>query len=98
MEKVTKGNDFAKVDFVFDRFENKIYEYTLYNIDYKVEQTLNMVTIEPLRYDNGLWQKLEAYKLVELYEKGMLQGKLKELASRLDEDANPVIMLAKPKR
>lgn len=98
MEKVTKGSDFAKVDFVFDRFENKIYEYTLYNIDYKAEQTLNMVTIEPLRYDNGLWQKLEAYKLVELYKKGMLQGKLKELASRLDEDANPVIMLTKPKR
>lgn len=39
---------------------------------------------------------LDAFRLVEIYEKGQLKdGKLKEIASRLDEDDNPVIMLVK---
>jgi hypothetical protein len=43
-------------------------------------------------------QKLEAYVLVEAYEKGRLKGRLKDVAAGLDEESNPVIMLAKHKR
>jgi hypothetical protein len=43
-------------------------------------------------------KKLEADELIEAYEKGQLKGKLKEIAAGLDEDSNPVIMLAKYKK
>ncbi len=36
--------------------------------------------------------------LVEACEKGQLKGKLKDIAAGLDEEANPVIMLAKYKK
>ena len=41
---------------------------------------------------------LDAYQLVEAYEKGELKGKLKEIAAKLDEEDNPVIMLVKHKK
>ncbi len=42
---------------------------------------------------------LDAFRLVEIYEKGQLKdGQLKEIASRLDKDDNPVIMLIKQKK
>ncbi|MDO4754716.1 MAG: 6-bladed beta-propeller [Parabacteroides sp.] len=40
-------------------------------------------------------QYYPAYKLIELLEADKLQGELKEIASKLKEDDNPVIMLAK---
>ena len=39
-----------------------------------------------------------AYELVEANEEGKLKGRLKEIASTLDEEDNPVIMLMKQKR
>jgi len=42
--------------------------------------------------------QLKAHELVEAYEKGQLKGKLKEIAATLDEESNPVIMLAKYKK
>ena len=45
---------------------------------------------------NGhIMQYYSAYRLVELYKEGKLQGELKEIASKLGEDDNPVLMLAK---
>jgi hypothetical protein len=41
---------------------------------------------------------LEAYKLVEDYKKGLLKGRLKEIAATLDEEDNPVIMMIKQKK
>ena len=46
----------------------------------------------------ALVQKLEAYELVEAYEKGKLKGKLKEIAAGLNEESNPVLMLIKYKK
>ena len=45
--------------------------------------------------NNCIMHYYPAYQLVELYEKGKLQGELKEIASKLSEEDNPVIMLAK---
>ena len=39
--------------------------------------------------------KMKAFELIEANNQGKLKGKLKEIADRLDEDANPVIMLVK---
>ena len=52
----------------------------------------------PLNDEIASWQILEAYQLVEDYEKGKLKGKLKEIASKLDKEDNPVIMLIKYKK
>lgn len=45
--------------------------------------------------DNCLLQNYPAHFLMELNEKGALKGELKEIASKLNEDDNPVLMLAK---
>ena len=44
------------------------------------------------------WLRLESHSLVEDYKKGVLKGKLKDIASKLDEEDNPVIMLIKHKK
>ncbi len=44
---------------------------------------------------NSVLQFYSAYKLKELYEIGKLTGELKEIASKLNDDDNPVLMLAK---
>lgn len=46
----------------------------------------------------ALVQKLEAYELIEAYQKGHLKGRLKEIAAGLEEDSNPVLMLIKYKK
>lgn len=44
---------------------------------------------------NCIMECYPAYNLIELDEKGVLQGELKEIASQLNAEDNPVIMLAK---
>ena len=41
---------------------------------------------------------LDAPQLVEAFQVGALKGHLKEIASALNEESNPVIMLIKPKK
>ncbi|MBR5885000.1 MAG: 6-bladed beta-propeller, partial [Bacteroidaceae bacterium] len=43
----------------------------------------------------SIMQYYPAYRLIELYKEGKLQGELKKIASKLGEDDNPVLMLAK---
>ena len=44
---------------------------------------------------SSVLQVYSAYRLKELYESGKLTGELKEIASKLNDDDNPVLMLAK---
>ena len=57
-----------------------------------------MSMIKPINHEIASWYSLEAYQLVESYNKGELKGILKEIASKLNEDSNPVIMLIKYKK
>ena len=43
------------------------------------------------------FQSLSADQLVEGYQNNELKGRLKEIAGRLNEESNPVIMLVKHK-
>lgn len=45
--------------------------------------------------ENTILQYYAAYKLKGLYEQGLLRGELKDIASKLQEEDNPVLMLAK---
>jgi|GEM_PF-2332486 hypothetical protein len=58
----------------------------------------NAIVVMNQNSDIALWQKYEALDLVDDLEKGELKGKLKDIAATLDEESNPVIMLAKYKK
>ncbi|MDR1114703.1 MAG: 6-bladed beta-propeller [Tannerella sp.] len=93
---------FPRTDLVYDRQENALYRYVAYNADFTDKKPVNLTYGNGITLINGseiaFLQKLEAYELVEAYEKGRLKGRLKEIAAGLDEESNPVIMLAKHKK
>ena len=96
----TTQQGFPGTDLIYDRQENALFEYTVYNDDY-VNKTL--ISIKPSRprpvnKDIATWQVLETYQLVEAYAKGELKGRLKEIAAELDVEDNPVMMLVKHKK
>ena len=67
------------------------------------DEPLNLVgQFTPLPYLNNrngiaFLSRMEAPGLVEAYEDGKLQGPLKEIAADLEEESNPVIMIARYK-
>jgi len=85
-------------ELMYDKEENALFQFTVYNDDYSVKRPVSM-TSRPFSYEIESAIDLQAYRLVENYRKGYLKdGKLKEIAARLDEEDNPVIMLVKHKR
>jgi hypothetical protein len=107
MQTVKKTYDFGadsgfpRTDLMYDRQENAIFECIVFNDDFKDKRSLSLVYEMPMftfaNKDIAFMKRLEANELVEAYEKGLLKGKLKEIAATLDEESNPVIMLVKYK-
>lgn len=88
------GRGFPHLDLVYDRQTNKVFKVTVLNADFTTRETVNMIR----NAQNGsiaCIQTLQAHKLIEANEKNELTGKLKEIASKLDEDSNPVLMIMK---
>ena len=82
---------------MYDKQEKAIFESIVYNDDYVNKRRVFMG--KSLNDEIAFLQTLEAYRLVESYKNGELKdGKLKEIAAKLDEEDNPVIMLVKHKR
>lgn len=82
--------------------EDAIFECVVYNNDFVDQTPVDMW------YEHGILKiinndgiafikKLEANELVEAYGKGKLKGRLNEIAAGLNEESNPVIMVAKYK-
>ncbi|MDR0431110.1 MAG: 6-bladed beta-propeller [Tannerellaceae bacterium] len=93
-----KGSGFYTDDLMYDREENALFQFTVYNDDYTEKRTVAM-TSRSLNSEIECAANLDAYRLVENYRKDQLkEGKLKEIASKLDEEDNPVIMLLKHKK
>lgn len=82
---------------MYDRLENSLFIPKIYNGDYTSKREVDM-TSRPLDQEFVIGQPLQAHELAEAYGKGRLKGKLKEIAAKLDEESNPVIMLAKYKK
>ena len=103
MQTVKKEYDFATQrgmptrDLMYDRNEKSIYEHVVYNDDYSDKKTFSMIR-DIVNEEIAFYQTIEADHLVEYYEIGALKGKLKEIASELKEEDNPVIMLIKHKK
>jgi hypothetical protein len=56
------------------------------------------MTSHPINSGIAAFQNLEAYQLVEAYKNDELKGHLKEIAAKLKEGSNPVIMVMKNKK
>ena len=102
IQTVKKEIEFAtrqvpRTNLMYDRQENTIFEYTVYNGDFSTKKPVNMSNAT-LNVEIALCQKIESYELVESYKKGELQGRLKDIAAELDEESNPVIMIVKNKK
>jgi hypothetical protein len=92
-----KRRGFPPAFMMYDKQENTFFGYNVYNGDYSIKKEIYMNRLRPVNHEIESWQPLEAYQLIESYEKGELKGRLKEIAATLDEYDNPVIMLIKHK-
>lgn len=95
---IEKTMDFSTTDIVYDKQEKALFRYKVYNSDYTNEKHTHLSPRRPLNKEISSWQTLEAWELVRDYERGRLKGRLKEIASKLGEEDNPVIMLIKHKQ
>ena len=91
------GNN-LRTNLMYDRQEKSIYTTTIINDDFFTKRQVD-IQFATVNNEIAFWQTLEAYELVEAYQNGELKdGKLKEIASKLNEDDNPIIMLVKYKK
>ena len=105
METVRNEFDFDAVTgfpskfMMYDKQEKAFLGYSVYNGDYSIKKEIYMNRLIPINNDIDSRQTIQAYELIEAYRNGQLKnGKLKEIASKLVEDDNPVIMLVKHKK
>ena len=89
------------VHIMYDRQAKSLFTVSVSNADYSGEANSDLKIADMTHVNNvndetvAFTKKLEAYQLVEAYEKGLLRGKLKEVTAKLDADSNPVIMIVK---
>ena len=65
------------------------------NSDYVDGKVVDLENFDADLPENYVKNRLRHVNLIEDYKAGKLKGKLKEVASRLDEEANWVLMLIK---
>ena len=82
---------------VYDKQERNIFVSTVYNGDFSNKRQVSMFQETADNSEIAFWHKIEAYELVDDFKKGVLNGRLKEIAAELDEEDNPIIVLIKYK-
>lgn len=93
-----KGYGFYTDELMYDKEEKAMFKAAVYNDDY-VEKKTVVMTANPVNREIEGITVLHASRLVEAYKDGQLkEGKLKEIASGLHEEDNPVVMLVKQKK
>lgn len=93
-----KSNLFAGIEdiqiptreFLYDAENGKTYCLELINRDYESYQ---FKYVPPPFCASIAAQRIDAYQLTEAFRKGELKGELKEIASTLNENDNPVLMI-----
>ena len=96
-------SDVERTDLMYDKETNKIFRVTIYNADYTekvpVKIMFEMFMLSFINKEGVAFSRvLPAFELAEAYKNGKLRGHLKKIAAKLDEEDNPVIMIAKYKR
>ena len=94
--------DVPRTNLIYDKTEQTAYEGEVINRDFE-GMPVNLwfahrVIMEFNDSEIAFATRLEAPDLVEALNDGKLRGPLKEIASDLDEEDNPVILIAKYKR
>lgn len=84
----------------FDRQTGEINEVEFINTDFTSPLDIKRIHHELGRHTSDIpanyaLQPISTDLLVELYNEGKLRGKLKEIASKLNEEDNPVLMVVK---
>lgn len=93
-----KGNGFYTDELMYDKKEKALFQVIVCNGDYAEKRPVAM-TAKSVNSEIENATSLNAFRLIEIYQKGQLtEGRLKEIASRLGEEDNPVIMLVKQKK
>jgi hypothetical protein len=93
-----KTFDFLSIPLVLNKQTEEITEQNFYNKDDLNKKNIYFgLRPENIKHadNNTYYALLQAYQLKDLYEKGELQDKLKEIASEINEDDNPVLMIVK---
>lgn len=75
--------------------QTKICDANITDTKHRFSSNLRMTANNHTVPSNHILQIYPAYELIELNGDGKLKGELKEIASKLTEEDNPVIMLAK---
>ena len=89
------GRGFHLDGLVYDRQAGEVYEPAVRNADYE-GQEVDLISHPLNRGGIAAFQVLPADQLVEACGSGRLQGRLREIAAKLGEESNPVVMLMKP--
>ena len=95
---LTRDEGFPMTYLAYDKLDNTLFEYEVYNDDFLEKKLFNFSWQVTTNDEIAYMQTLESYQLVEAFKKGLLKGKLKEIAATLDEEDNPVIMIVKHKK
>lgn len=90
----SKGRGFPATDLMYDKEEDAFYKPVIVNADYINKQEVNM-TENVGNGDVATYQNLMADQLIEAYADNKLKNPLKEIAAKLNEESNPVVMLVK---
>ena len=93
---------YPRKNLIWDKKEKAIFESFIYNTDFLNERPVIF------EYENIIFpfsdseiafcERIEAHELVEAFKNGQLKGKLKEIAANMDDESNPVFMIAKHKK
>lgn len=95
--KTFKG--FPTIDLVYDSEEQTIYKYTLFDANFQEHAfSFSILPNKALNPELVACFILQADVLLEALNDGKLSGPLKEIASRLNEEDNPVLVMVSQKR
>lgn len=96
----TTFKGFPGIDLMYDKQENSIFEYSVYNDDFSSKQkvSLGQTPGSVVNREIATCIPLNAFDLVEALKNNELKGELKDIAQGLNEESNPVIMLIKHKK
>lgn len=92
------GRGFPSSELMYDNLEKSLFIPKIYNGDYTCKKEVGMTLRRSFNHEFAIGHSLQAHELLEVYERGELKGKLKEIAAGLNEESNPIIMLAKYKK
>ena len=81
----------AEIHLLYDKQDKKTYTQNLYNKDITDKMDIEVSK----RFENTVIKSYSAEFLVGLYKEGKLTGALSDIASQLNEEDNPVLLLAK---